>query len=119
MAISSRVELRGYVDFIPPGSISINPTPHSSADAPGTIETVICTTGDNIFTPPVKSIGVIINYPLAQGVSRILKSDPADVGIKLALTAGWIVLSLDPDSLSDITLTLVADDTVPTTLTFF
>jgi hypothetical protein len=119
MAISSRVELRGYIDFIPPGSISLNPTPHSSADAPGKVETVTCTTGVNTFTPPAKSIGVIINYPAAIGASRILKGHTADTGIKLGITAGWIVLPLNPSSLSDIILTLASGDTLPTTLTYF
>jgi hypothetical protein len=119
MAISSRVELRGYIDFLPPGSISINPIVLASADAPGKVESKVCASGNNSFTPPAKSIGVIINYPAAVGATRILKGDPQDVGIKLGIAAGWIVLSLNPASLSDIILTLATIDTVPTTLTYF
>lgn len=119
MAISSRIELRGYIDFLPPGSISINPTVLASADAPGKVESKVCASGANTFTPPAKSIGVIINYPAAAGATRILKGHTADTGIKLGITAGWIVLSLDPASLSDIVLTLATIDTLPTTLTYF
>lgn len=119
MAIASRVELKGYLDSLASGSVSLNPTPLSSADAPGKIESKICASGDNTFTPPAKSIGVIINYPAAAGATRILKGAGADTGIKLGIAAGWIVLSLNPASLSDIILTLATIDTLPTTLTFF
>jgi hypothetical protein len=119
MAISSRVELKGYLDSLASGSVSFNPTVLASADAPGKVDSKICASGDNTFTPPAKSIGVLINYPAAIGATRILKGAGADTGIKLGITAGWIVLSLNPASLSDIILTLATIDTLPTTLTYF
>ena len=119
MAITSRVELRGYLDSLDSGSLSFNPTALVSIDAPGKVDSKICASGDNTFTPPAKSKGVIINYPAAVGATRILKGDAGDVGIKLSLTAGWIVLSLNPLSLSDIIITLATVDILPTTLTYF
>jgi len=119
VAIASRVEVKGYLDSLSSGSVSLNPTPLSSADAPGKVDSKICASGDNTFTPPAKSIGVLINYPAAAGTTRILKGAAADTGIKLGIAAGWIILSLNPASLSDIIITLATIDTLPTTLTYF
>lgn len=119
MPISSRIEVKGYLDSLPSGSLNILPNPLTSADAPGEITTRFLVGGDNTFIPPAKSKGALIVYPAVVGTYRLLKGHADDVGIKLGLTAGFTILTLDTDSLSDIIIEISANDDLPTTVVYF
>ena len=118
---NSKVELRGYVESLPDGSVSIAPTPMTNATAPLSVQEKILTVGNHSFTPPVGSKGVIITLP--QGAttgSRILKGNNADVGVEFPTDPSFAVIPLNKDNLLAVIITAsTGDDSEPSTLRFF
>jgi hypothetical protein len=120
---NSRIELRGYFESIPDGSVSIAPTPMENPTSPSEVQTAILTVGDNASTPPPNAMGVLITLPVASTTdqSRLLKSDAGDVGFPLPQTANFVVLPFDPSNPPTAVIVTVTtnDDTEVSTFRYF
>jgi hypothetical protein len=119
---NSKIELRGYIESLPDGSVSLAPTPMVNLTSPVEVQSAILVVGDNSSTPAPDSIGVLITLPVATTTnSRVLKAETLNSGFALPPLGGFIVLPFNPSSLPPaviITLTTSAD-TLPTTFRYF
>lgn len=119
MAISSTIQLRGYISGLLAGSRSISPTDQTNADAPNQVTQVTLASGDNTITVPTKARGCIINFASTSTTTKTLKGAAGDTGIVLDRT-GWNVLKFySTPPASFIINSSAADTGLLTEITFF
>jgi hypothetical protein len=86
MAVSSTVQLRGYISSLPSGSGSLSPTDFTNTDAPLQRTQVVLASGDNTITVPTKARGCIIIFGSASTTTKKLKGVAGDTGVTLSKT---------------------------------
>ena len=96
MASESRVKIVGQITSSPAGVTQINTAEIVNSDAPIAQTQLNLESGDNEIDIPTNAKGVVILFDSAGTEIKILKGDPADVGITIALNTPQMLTFDDP-----------------------
>lgn len=112
MALRSLISLRGFIESLPGGYKSINPTDFQNNTPPEAETQLILASGGNSINVPALSKGVVIIFDSTSTVTKDLKGnhESDSVGVRVRKN-GWCVLQFDDTPPSSIAITASAEDT--------
>jgi hypothetical protein len=119
LAIRSLVQLRGFIESLPGGSVNIAPIDIQNNTPPQAALPVILLAGDNTIPTPDLAKGAIIIFAPTSVTVKKLKGIAGDTGIIVSKNS-WCVLTFDTPNITSFIINSGALDTgLYTNIIFF
>jgi hypothetical protein len=119
MALRSLIQLRGFLEGLPGGSLNICPTDLQNNTPPSFTIQDILANGDNTIVVPALADGCIIIFDPTSVVTKKIKGVGGDTGIVVSKDK-WMVLTFDATPPTNFIINCSAADTGKyTTIIFF
>ena len=119
MALRSLIQLRGFIESLPGGSVNIAPIDIQNNTPPQAALPVILLSGDNTILTPALAKGAIIVFAPTSITVKKLKGVGGDTGIIVGKNS-WCVLTFDtPNIVSFIINSSALDTGLYTNIIFF
>lgn len=119
MALRSLIQLRGFLEGLPGGSINIAPTDLQNNTPPSFTLQDELGNGNNTILVPALADGCIIIFDSTSTVVKTIRGAAGDVGLPVSKNK-WVVLTFDTTPPTDFIINCVGADTGKnTTIIFF